>query len=148
MAVLSVVLILAFIGCNFDPYYGKRPFDYGAATWVCENPSAWFVVNPDVDDYYQPEGEIQLNDETMQFKLFFVPETNLVFFVIIKNSVSNNEECYDSGFDGECIFSPEKLVIKVDKDTDTVFDGQYDELVFTLTPTEDEESDLLYVTEH
>ena len=41
---LSVILIFVMSGC--DIYYGYRPFDYGAATWVCENPSVWFVVNP------------------------------------------------------------------------------------------------------
>ena len=43
---ISFVLILILSGCT-DPYSGKRPYDYGFATWTSENPSAWFAVSPD-----------------------------------------------------------------------------------------------------
>ena len=127
---LSVLSIFVFCSCNFDPYYGKRPYDYGASTWVCENPSARFVVNPEDEDYDTPQGEIQLNDDDIPFKLIFVTQTDQVFFVISKRGVSYDEGYNDGGFEGDCVFSPEKFVIKVDKDTDTLFNGQYDELVF------------------
>ena len=49
--ICMVMFCFSLSSCNFDPYYGKRPYDYGASTWVCENPSARFVVNPEDEDY-------------------------------------------------------------------------------------------------
>lgn len=124
---------IALSSCNYDLYYGKRPFDYGAAKWICEEPSAWFVVDPNSEEYYRPKGEIQLNNETMQFELFFIVETNFVAFQIIMDSSLNDEPLE---LKGECEFSPQNLTVKVDQETDTIFNGQYDILIFTRTSTE------------
>lgn len=131
VAFLLAAISILLCSCNFDRYDGKRPFDYGAAKWVCEEPTAWFVVNPDAEDYYSPKGEVTVNDETLKFELIFVHETNTVFF---------NTETSEIGFDGECEFSSEKLIIKVDKQTDTLFGGRYDELVFVREADGDSES--------
>lgn len=140
IAALSVISIFTISGCNLDPYYGKRPFDYGTAMWVCENTSAWFIVNPDDDNYYYPKGEVVYNGQTIQVGFRFIHETNRVFIDFLDSNDSSNISEYDQMLNGECIFSPEKLVIKVDKDTDALFDGQYDTLVFIRTPTKDMES--------
>ena len=134
MVVLSVILIFVMSGCNYDLYYGKRPFDYGAATWVCESPSAWFVVNPEDDEYYSPKGEIICDNQTCRVKFRFVHGTNEVLIYIERDKlsgVSRYEIC------GKCKFSPEKFVIKIDKDRDDFFNGQYDEWVFIRTPAEE-----------
>ena len=136
MLVGLVALCLLLSGCNFDIYGGKRPFDYGAAQWVCENPSAWFVVNPDDEDYYCPKGEVCVDDKTLQFELIFVTGTDLVFFKIINTSAAYYGGYRDAGFDGECTFSSSEFVITIDKETDTVFGGQYDTLTFTRISSE------------
>lgn len=130
---LGILLVLSCGGCNYDLYYGKRPYDYGAARWVCEDISAWFEVDPDAEEYYYPEGEVEIDDQTWHLKLYFVTETK---YVSLKTSRSyeSGKGSYIGDLDGECEFSPEKLIIKIDKETDTIFHGQLDELVFVRTP--------------
>ncbi len=49
-----------------DFYAGKRPYDYGKATWVCVSPDAWFVINASEGDkdYIYPKGEIAIDKES------------------------------------------------------------------------------------
>ena len=45
---------------------------------------------------------------------------------------------YNEALLGHCTFLPEKIVIKVDKDSDRLFNGKYDELVFIRAFTGDD----------
>lgn len=133
-ALISVLVCCSVLGsCQYDLYGGKRPFNYGAAKWVCENPFVWFVIDPNVEDYYSPKGEIQVNNETLRFQLFFGHGTNEVSFKIIKHYGLGDKRLELSG---ECAFSPEKLIVTIDRETDTTFDGQYSILIFTRISTE------------
>ncbi|MBE5928288.1 MAG: hypothetical protein E7267_02795 [Lachnospiraceae bacterium] len=139
IVVLSIVLIFVISGCNYDLYYGKRPFDYGAATWVCEEPSAWFVVNPDDDEYYYPKGELVVDNQTHQVGFCFVHGTNQVIVYFRNSNNSSKYSGYDYVLSGECIFSSEEFVINVFKDReDSLLNDYYDKLVFIRTPTKDE----------
>ena len=134
---IALVCFFAVIlsGCMCDPYAGKRPSDYDDAKWVCEEPNIWFEVNSDEEESYYPKGEIVYNNQTIQVVFKFVNQTNRVFI----NQYSYADAYRISGdncvFGGECEFSPEKLIIKIEKDTDTVFNGEYDELVFIRNDT-------------
>lgn len=127
------VFCFTISGCGFDPYYGKRPFDYGEAKWTCDAPLAWFIVDPYADDYDSPTGVVQVNNQTIQFRLIFVHETNLVFFQTID---AGTAEYNNAELTGECVFSSTKFTIKVDTKTDSIFNGQYEELVFKKTLAE------------
>ena len=114
-------ILITFGGC-VDFYVGKRPYDYGKATWVCESPDAWFIVNTfeDDEDFIYPKGEISIGNKTIKFTLSFghgkeasfVDENDVVILL------------------GTCKFDSEKLIITVDKKTDTLFNGQYDTITF------------------
>ena len=134
--ILGVILALSLGGCNYDLYSGKRPYDYGAAKWVCEEASVWFTVDPDAKEYYSPEGEIQIGDQTKPCKLFFIHQTDQVSLTILKTERPNDNELYDGELEGVCTFSPDRLVIKVDTGNDTIFGGKYEELIFVRTPIE------------
>ena len=114
--------------CNYYMYEGKRPYDYGAAKWVCQNPSAFFIVNPEDEEYYCPKGEMELDGQVVPFELGFTIKTNTVRFHF-------EGEYHDyRSFTGTCVFSPEKLIVKIDRDIITLFPDQYDELIFTRMP--------------
>lgn len=103
-------------------YSGKRPYDYGKATWVCESPDAWFIVNAseDDEDFIYPKGEITIGNKTIKFTLSFGHGKAAAFM----------DENDDVILLGTCKFSSEKLIITVDKETDTLLDGQYDTITF------------------
>ncbi len=139
-ALACAFLCLSFISCNFDPYHGKRPWDYGSAKWVCEDPKAWVEVDVESEEFDFPKGEVIINDRPIKFRLCFIHQTNQVFFQITEKT--SNSIFYEvPEFSGECTFAPDKLVIKVDKDSDTVFSGKYDELVFTRNADNTQETD-------
>lgn len=127
---ISLFLVCVILcSCNYDPYEGKRPFDYGDAIWVCESPSVCFEVKTSSPNYHKPEGLVSVNDKEVYYTMEFDPVCNTVFLEID----------FNHKLMGECEFSPQKMVVKVDKKTDTLFNGQYDELVFVrqeVTTTE------------
>ncbi len=133
---IMVPVLLIMNGCNFDPYDGKRPFDYGAAKWISEEPSAWFVVDPDDDEYYYPKGEIVIDNQAIQVRFRFINQTNRIFIDLINSNNSSNITGYNDVIDGECTFSPEKLIIKIEPEKDTLFHGQYDTITFVRKPAE------------
>lgn len=125
LIISSIVLILITLGgCGIatDFYSGKRPYDYGKATWVCESPSVWFIVNSFEDDenFIYPKGEVAIGNKTIKFTLSFGHGKEASF-------VNENDEVI---LLGTCKFSSEKLVITVDKKTDTLFNGRYDTITF------------------
>lgn len=135
ISVLLAVIICCVVlsSCNFDPYYGKRPIDYGAAKWVCEEPEAIFIVDPEAEDYYSPKGEVCWNDEALPIQFFFVHETNRV---LVHEIVAENSDKEPLEFDGDGEFSEYEFIMHIDKEKDTFFEGQYDTLTFKRTDLE------------
>lgn len=118
-----LLILITFGGCVFatDFYYGKRPYDYGEATWVCESPDAWFIVTSEDDEnVVYPQGEINIGSETIKFTLSFGYGKDASF----------TDENDDMILFGICKFSAEKLIITVDKEKDKLFNGKYDTITF------------------
>lgn len=125
LIISCILLILVTFGsCVIatDFYSGKRPYDYGKATWVCESPNAWFIVNTSEEDenFIYPKGEIAIGNKTIKFTLSFGHGKVASF----------TDENDDAILLGTCEFSSEKLIITVDKETDTLFNGEIDTLTF------------------
>ena len=129
--VSCILLVLITLGgCVFatDFYTGKRPYDYGEATWVSESPDAWFIVASEEDeDAACPKGAFTTDSETIKFTLSFGHGKVAEF-------TDENDEAI---LLGTCEFSPEKLIITVDKKTDTLFDGEYDTITFVRTASDE-----------
>lgn len=119
-----LLILITFDSCVIatDFYAGKRPYDYGKATWVCESPNAWFIVNTSEDDenFIYPKGEIAIGNKTIKFTLSFGHGKEASF-------VDENDDVILLGI---CKFSSEKLIITVEKETDTLLNGQYDTITF------------------
>jgi hypothetical protein len=129
---ITVQVLLIFSACNFDLYYGKRPFDYGNAKWVSKEPSIWFVVDIDDEQYYSPKGEIIIDNQTIEASFRFITETNQLFIDLIKS----NSASYDSLLNGVCEFYPDKMILKVEKESDNLFNEKYDTITFIKEPIE------------
>lgn len=126
-AIVMGCILLMLITCGgcviaTDFYAGKRPYDYGKATWVCESPDAWFVVNTceDDKDYIYPKGEIAIGNKIIKFTISFGHGE-------VASFTDENDNVI---LQGTCKFSPEKLIITVDKESDKLFNGQYDTITF------------------
>ncbi len=119
-----LLMLITCGGCVIatDFYAGKRPYDYGKATWVCELPDAWFVVNTPEDDkdYIYPQGEIATDNKNIKFTISFGHGE-------VASFADENDNVI---LLGTCRFSPEKLIITVDKESDKLFNGQYDTITF------------------
>ena len=134
---VCIIFILVFLnGCNFDPYSDERPYDYGDAKWVCEELNAWFIVDSTQEDYYRPEGKIEINGTLFPCKLYFVHQTNSVFLVILESDYLDTKNTEIGEIYGDCTFSEEKLIIHVTPEEDTLFNGQYEKLTFVRNSIE------------
>lgn len=129
-------ILTLLITCACDPYSGKRPFDYGRATWICEEYSIWFCVDMEQEDYYYPKGKIQLNGNIYFCKFYFIHQTNQVSISVYPLEYENiSDAALDTNFmfgelHGECKFSEDSFVLFVDEARDTVFDGRVDQMIF------------------
>ena len=126
MLVCIIAILLCASSCNFDPYSGKRPYDYGNAEWTCEEISARFVVDEAREEYYYPEGEIEVGDTAYRLKLYFVHQTNQV----IISAFDGVTDAKIAELYGECLFSENELCIEVDAERDTLFEGKHETITF------------------
>ena len=141
-AVSLLMLCAMFIcTCGCDPYVGKRPYDYGDSIWICEEPKITYVVEIKYNDELEtdiPEtyAKTCIDGEELLFDLDFLGSTSHAWE--FKDYISK-ESIGIEYFHGTCKYSKTKFTIKVDKETDKLFDGKYDELVFVRK--EDEKAD-------
>ena len=75
--IACLFLILSFLelcGCMWDPYSGKRPFDYGEARWISEEGDMYFNVE---DEYTNPlTGKIEISGKLYVCEYWFIHQTN------------------------------------------------------------------------
>ena len=130
--------MLLLTACMFDKYSEKRPFDYGEAKWSCitDDYSLYFYVNLDKEDYYYPEGEIKLGESTYFCKFYFIHQTNQLSVSVypleykdIPDEYRNREDILFE-LSGVCNFNPNSFTVCVDKPSDTLFNGEVEELIF------------------
>lgn len=138
--VLMCLLLSACNGFDFrdyipgmwDPHQGERPTDYVLSKWSSETVNIWFEVLTADDDNSKTQkslnGEIILDDKTIKIKVSF--DGGRSIFIYKADS--------EGGllFKGTCKFDPEKLIVTIDKGTDTLFNGQYDTIIFVKNPME------------
>lgn len=139
LVILVFCAICLLTSCTNDPYSNKRPFDYGEATWVCKEADIRFFIDLEKEDYYYPEGYLQLDDNKYLCKFYFIHQTNQVSISIYPLEYINipdterDRNSIVAELDGECEFSKECLVIKVDTASDTIFNGEFEKLTFYRT---------------
>lgn len=132
--VLIFCALMCLTGCQFDPYSGQRPHDYGNALWVCNEFDIWFIVDTEKEDYYFPEGELQIGNATYFCKFFFIHQTNQLHISIYPLEYANISDEYRDrsamigSVEGDCIFSDDSFVFTID----TTIEGN----IFDETPAQ------------
>ena len=137
---LIVWMIFCISGCNWHPFV-KQPFLYDNSVWKCKEPEISYFVKTKYD-------EEQKTDISDDYAATFIDGKKVVMdFGFLYNTIKvyelsdedSKEFTGNTLFTGTCKYSKTKFIIKVDTETDNLFDGQYDELVFVRQ--EDERTD-------
>jgi len=123
---VALFAIVLCTGCI--PYQGERPFDYPPARWISQTPDLWFDVGDksvyqDATKELLLEGQLTTENQRMDVLVSF----GAVDEIYIKRKIDGAKPCW---FKGHCKFSPEKLVVTVEKDSDSLLNGQYDTITF------------------
>ena len=133
-------VLLCCCGCNWHPFV-KQPFLYDNSVWKCKEPEISYFVKTRYD-------EEQKTDISDDYAATFIDGKKVVMdFGFLYNTIKvyelsdedSKEFTGNTLFTGTCKYSKTKFIIKVDTETDNLFDGQYDELVFVRQ--EDEQTD-------
>ena len=139
---VSILLLMSIVSrcCNWNPF-AKHPYLYGDSVWLCENPKITYVVEMKYDDEQEMDmpqtyAVTNVDGKEILFDFDYLYENIIAYKV--SDSDSNDSEGTEL-FHGIGKYSKTKFTIKVDTETDNLFDGQYDELVFVRQ--EDEQAD-------
>ena len=136
--VLPQVLFILLFFCSCDPYVYKQPDACGDNVWKCENPEITYVVKMEYSDEHETDIPVSyaitsVNDEEITFYLRFLGNT--------ARAIELDKESMDQTgnilFYGTCKYSKTKFTIKVDTESDILFNGKYDELVFVRQKDEE-----------
>jgi hypothetical protein len=124
IAIYFLFIIIFLCGC--DPWSGKRPYDYGKAIWTSDSPKGWFIVNTYEEDknFIFPKGVFIVDNKNIKFILGF-DYSNVADFV--------DENGVQILF-GTCKYYPGRLVIKIDKTKDRIFNGMIEKITFIREP--------------
>ena len=131
------VMFVCVCGCNWNPFV-KQPFIYENSVWKCKEPEITYFVKTKYD-------EEQKTDISDDYAITFIDGKNVVMdFGFLYNTIkvyelsdeNSKEFTGNTLFTGTCKYSKTKFTIKVDTESDTLFNGKYDELVFVRQENE------------
>lgn len=132
--VFAVVLSDIIVGDTSKTVYkqGERPYDYGYAKWVSEDPDMWFVTygEKEEDKYWDiPEGVIRMDEQLIPFEARFDEETDVVFVLDdgdddYLEGIKEKEEELTKLICGKCTFFPDELQVQVSETGGLFFHGK------------------------
>lgn len=128
LLLIPVLLTSCFLVTNVS----KRPYFYGDAKWISEDPDIFFIVDNSMEYSWYLRGEVIYDGEIRLCVFSFIDNTDQVHVFIIDDIDKPYLDAGIAGLFGVCSFSEEKLEIKVDKG-DTLFNGEYETLTFYRT---------------
>ena len=139
IVILICCVLMYLTSCQFDPYSDQRPPDYGNALWVCDEYNMWFLVDSNKKDYYDPEGELQINNTAYFCKFYFIHQTNQLHINIYPleyatiSDASRDRDAVIGSIEGECIFSEKSFVCSIDAIRGDIFNEDTKQLTFQKT---------------
>ena len=129
---IAILIFVLLSGC--DMHSGERPYDYPPAIWVSEKPKMWFEIgefagrsaeSPPLMIY----GNLLLDGQSIEIEVFFDKGSGVYF------TYPANQDATDRlTTRGSCTFSPDKLVVKIDKERDKFLNGKYKTITFIRAP--------------
>lgn len=131
----NIFLLLVLTSCVLKqsiPYQGERPSDYPRSKWISESPVIWFEVLEN-SGYEKPElvGCAEIYGESIEIKVMF-DATECIYISEVNNQQYGVNDI--KHLQGECEFTSMNCIVTVDKDSDTLFGGQYDTITFVREP--------------
>lgn len=126
--VYVILFILAYnrwIPVNAYPYYDIRPENQDNTIWRSEDPDIYFIVPPETSENRELRGEVILDGEKYEIDISMGIEK-------MKISVFDDKYKTENGIaiKGKCTFKKDRVIVKVDKESDIVFNGKYSEITF------------------
>lgn len=121
--------IRRYIPGNWDAWQGERPIDYPNSCWESTAPAIWFEVPEEENEEgdISPIGEATIEGRTVGFTMLFDRAISVFFYG------SDGEGVILSG---TCCFSENELIIEIDKESDTLFQGAYESITFIRSESE------------
>jgi len=129
---IVMIFLTVLVFCTGCIPSGERPYYFPNTKWSSMSPDIWFDIEDGKrdDTYgYIYTGEIAIGDRIEKIIVNFHHYTENVSFDEASSYDDDGDEII-TFFKGKCKFHPEKLVVKIDKKTDTIFNGQYDTITF------------------
>ncbi|MBP3923094.1 MAG: hypothetical protein J6D27_09015 [Ruminiclostridium sp.] len=120
------------------------PLWHHESEWECTNPDITFFVYEEPKDEnssYWPSGVIEYQGEQYYFTLEFDYLRTIYFVPSEKDTMKKKHYCVPEKlyFSGICIYSEDQFTVEIDKNTDSIFDGKYDTILFTKVEAEQNE---------
>ncbi len=124
MRKIITTLVLFILLCGCDPYANKQPWNFKNSVWVCSEPYITYGIDPNSIE----TASTIIDGKEIIFDLCF----NANRVDAWKYKEQGGEKVGDEIlFSGTCSYSETEFIIKVDVDSDVLFKGEYQELVFT-----------------
>ena len=101
------------------------PYNFPGTTWICEDPDIDYRIPNDL----QKGDAVAKTDVNGEVIVFFLG-TNNSHVDAVRYSSDNVIKDSDLLFTGSISYSKDEFIIKIDKNSDKLFDGKYDVLVF------------------
>ena len=135
--------------CGCDIFIYQQPSHYEGSIWVCKDPAITFYVS-DSDDSELPTSTedsikniqnqcdyaiLETKDQTVYLSFNFHGRMLFVAQLDEWGKEKEGEVLY-----GTCRYSKDQFTVTVDKETDQLFNGQYETLVFKRMETRVETS--------
>jgi len=137
--VLFLLFCLIFLSSSCMPDQTYWPHNNPDNIWVSKVPDIYFTSKRAFEDEnWDLLGEIKIDDEYVGICVSFHGYTENVTFYI------NDGSGYDKSkelFGAVCKSYKDKLIMKINKKRDYIFDGQYDTITFIKESLEEQESD-------
>lgn len=144
VSVFTLIITVSFVlsGCNVyrDLFRTNNcsdcPLYHYKSEWVCENPEITFNVHGEPQNdgsFYWPSGVIKYQGKEYYFSLEFDYLRTIYFVPCEKDELKIRHYCTPEEFyfKGICVYSKDSFTVEIDKETDNVFDGEFDAILFT-----------------
>ena len=111
---------------NYYPYPDIRPETHYNTIWRSEDPDIYFLVPPSTGKEPDLRGELILDGEKYEIGVYMGRTTIMRIWVFDDKYRTET----GVGISGECTFKEDRVIVKVDKESDIVFNGKYSEITF------------------
>ena len=110
------------------------PYKHPGSEWICENPKIVYYIPEDTINE-EAIATTRTNGKSIQFTINTqnAIHTRVEAFKYIDGSVTDNPELL---FSGTISYSKDEFTITIDEDSDRLFNGVYDSLVFHRVESE------------